>query len=229
MSRKTEQRYITEQADFPTNLRELMKEHNVTQKVLAEVIEMRPQTVSLYIGGQSVPDINTLYKIAEYFNVSADWLIGRPGSSMRVDADVTAAIKYTGLSENALKMLHDLHNTSHEGMFIKGEQVSYINWLSKILESTNDFYWLMGEICSYMVFGGVLPQKAYQTTEDELSIEEWERFHRWVNGHKREIVSREEARELHLQLAGEKLKDICRNILEKALAENKGVEENGKR
>lgn len=108
MSRKTEQRYITEQADFPTNLRELMKEHNVTQKVLAEVIEMRPQTVSLYIGGQSVPDINTLYKIAEYFNVSADWLIGRPNSIRTMKEDIRNACSCLGLSEDAVVLFRQV-------------------------------------------------------------------------------------------------------------------------
>ena len=108
MARKTEPRYITEQADFPTNLRGLMEAHGVTQKALAEVIDMRPQTVSLYIGGQSVPDINTLYKIAEYFNVSADWLIGRPNSARTTDLKIQGVCKYTGLSESVVEWVRSL-------------------------------------------------------------------------------------------------------------------------
>lgn len=106
MPRKTEPTYITERGIFPTNLRELMKERGVNQKKLAEVIEMRPQTVSLYVTGQSVPDINCLQKIAAFFNVSADWLIGCPNSPKTIDSDIAAAMKYTGLSESAINWLH---------------------------------------------------------------------------------------------------------------------------
>lgn len=165
--------------------------------------------------------------LAEYYGVSADYLLGL-SEHPTADLNAAAAAEYTGLSLEAVKMLHDLHNTRDEGMFIKGEQVSYISWLSKILESTNDFYRLMDEICSYMVYGGVLPQKAYQSQECDLSVEEWARFHSWANGRKQEIISRDEARELHLQLAGEKLKGICRKILEKTLAEKKEAGNDGK-
>lgn len=108
MSRKTEPRHITEQAIFPIRLRNLMEENKVTQKTLAEVIDMRPQTVSLYIGGQSVPDINTLLKIAEFFHVSADWLIGRPNSARSTDLEIQGVCMYTGLSESVVEWAHSL-------------------------------------------------------------------------------------------------------------------------
>lgn len=217
MARKAQPSYITEQGIFPQRLKALMDETKTTQKTLGAAIGMRPQTVSLYMNGQSSPDINCLYRIASYFNVSADWLIGMPNSVKTINADATAALKYTGLTENALNTLHNLNNANLQGIHIKGQDVSYIDLLSDVLANPMDFYSLFDEVAQYMVYGGALPAKAYGEQEKELSLEEWERFHSWANWNGREIVSRNEARELHLQLAGERLKAICSKILQNKL------------
>ena len=128
--RKPEPRVVTEQQVFPTRLRELMEEHGTTQKVLAAAIGMRPQTVSLYTGGQSSPDINTLYKIAEFFNVPTDWLVGRPDSVKTFDKDITAICAYTGLSQKAVQIVSNLKNTGHD---------AGIRVLNQILENA-DFW-----------------------------------------------------------------------------------------
>lgn len=108
MPRKKEPIYETEQYAFPSRLRELMKDTETKQKDLAKALGKKPQTVSLYTQGQSFPDVNVLYKIASYFNVSADWLIGRPDSTKTIDVDIQAVRKYTGLSEKAINRLHEL-------------------------------------------------------------------------------------------------------------------------
>lgn len=76
MPRKKEPTHVTEKYTFPTRLRKLMEIYGTTQKKLADAIDMRPQTVSLYTTGQSFPDVNTLKKIADFFNASADYLLG---------------------------------------------------------------------------------------------------------------------------------------------------------
>lgn len=101
MARKSEPSYITERGTFQTRLRELMKQQGTTQKELAKVVEMRPQTVSLYVTGQSVPDINTLKRISIFFNVSADYLLGL--SDVATPAtDLKGVCDYTGLSEKSV-------------------------------------------------------------------------------------------------------------------------------
>lgn len=105
MSRKAEQPYKTENNPFSKRLREVMEERHTTQKRLAEAIKMRPQTVSLYMNGQSLPDVLTLKKIADFFNVSADWLLDREGAVKEVNADLAAAVRYTGLTEDAVELL----------------------------------------------------------------------------------------------------------------------------
>ena len=106
MPRKKEPTHITEGDIFPTRLRELMEEKAVTQKKLADAIGMRPQTVSLYTTGQSAPDVNTLRKMADFFNISADYFLGL-SDVKKPDATIQAICDYTGLSEAAISALHE--------------------------------------------------------------------------------------------------------------------------
>lgn len=104
MARKTAPSHITENQVFPARLRELMEEQQVTQKKLADAIKMRPQTVSLYTTGQSAPDVNTLREMAEFFNITADYLLGL-NDVKKPDATVQAICEYTGLSEAAASFI----------------------------------------------------------------------------------------------------------------------------
>lgn len=117
MSRKNDPASVTEKRTFPTRLKALMTEQNVTQKQLAAVVDMRPQTVSLYIQGQSTPDINCLKKIAEYFSVSADWLLGLTDIRTK-DIDIRAMSEFTQLSEESIFRLHELSDMKYISRFI---------------------------------------------------------------------------------------------------------------
>lgn len=114
MPRKKEPASVTEQGIFPTRLRQLMEERKITQKVLAEAVGVRPQTISLYTIGQSYPDVNGLRKIAEFFNVSADWLLGLT-EHQTVRADVKAICEYLEIQEYNLPFLRGFfhHDPEH--------------------------------------------------------------------------------------------------------------------
>lgn len=62
---------------FSLALSRLMNKRNITQGVLAERIGKSRQAVSQYINGVSEPGYDTLVKIASFFNVSLDYLLGR--------------------------------------------------------------------------------------------------------------------------------------------------------
>ena len=68
------------ESHFASTLRAFMDRHPVTrekttQKQLAEHLGVRPQTVSLYAVGESLPDCEKLLKIAEYFGCTCDFLM----------------------------------------------------------------------------------------------------------------------------------------------------------
>ena len=58
-------------------LKEIRKTKGVSQLKLAMDLHMNQNTVSRYETGEREPGINELIKIANYFNVSIDYLVGR--------------------------------------------------------------------------------------------------------------------------------------------------------
>ena len=58
-------------------LKELRKSRNISQIKLAMDLNMNQNSISRYETGEREPGIDELIKIADYFNVSVDYLIGR--------------------------------------------------------------------------------------------------------------------------------------------------------
>ena len=64
-------------ASFPSALRRLLQERGETQGDIAAATGKTRQTVSQYYNGISEPSYDTLVKIADHFDVSLDYLLGR--------------------------------------------------------------------------------------------------------------------------------------------------------
>lgn len=58
-------------------IKELRKEKGVSQRELAEYLDLKQQTISAYEKGTNEPDLKTLDKMAHFFDVSIDYLVGR--------------------------------------------------------------------------------------------------------------------------------------------------------
>ena len=61
---------------FQKRLNQLLNETGTTLQQLANKIDTTKVSISRYKNGHRIPDINTIYKLAKYFNVSTDWLLG---------------------------------------------------------------------------------------------------------------------------------------------------------
>ena len=57
-------------------LKKLRKERNISQLKLALDLNMNQNTISRYENMEREADYETLIKIADYFNVSLDYLLG---------------------------------------------------------------------------------------------------------------------------------------------------------
>lgn len=62
--------------NFAKRLRELRKKYKCTQETLAKALNAAKSTISMYENGNREPDIETIIKIAEFFNVSIEYLLG---------------------------------------------------------------------------------------------------------------------------------------------------------
>lgn len=58
-------------------LRKIRKEKGISQLKLALDLNMSQNTISRYETGEREPGINELIKLADYFDVSVDYLLGR--------------------------------------------------------------------------------------------------------------------------------------------------------
>ena len=58
-------------------LAELLEQTNTTHAELAKHLGLNRTTVSHYAAGRNEPDIATLIRIADFFHVSVDYLVGR--------------------------------------------------------------------------------------------------------------------------------------------------------
>lgn len=62
---------------FGNNLKLLRLEKGLSQKALGEILGVCNQTVSFWETGSREPDLDTVKIIAEYFDVSVDFLLDK--------------------------------------------------------------------------------------------------------------------------------------------------------
>jgi len=61
----------------------LRKTNKLTRKQLGEQVHMQPQTLYRYEAGSQGIDAESVGKIAHFFNVSSDWIIFGPKTSLK--------------------------------------------------------------------------------------------------------------------------------------------------
>lgn len=59
------------------NMKKLREKLQLTQVQVAKDLNLSKQTYNYYENGKRNPDMETLIKIADYYNVSIDYLLGR--------------------------------------------------------------------------------------------------------------------------------------------------------
>jgi transcriptional regulator with XRE-family HTH domain len=90
------------------NIRQLRLENENTQSELAAYLGVTPKTVSFYELGQRFPPHDIICKLADYFGVSTDYLLGR--SQIRNPEEVLNT--YISVNETANK--YPSHTISSE-------------------------------------------------------------------------------------------------------------------
>lgn len=111
---------------FPSTLRKLIERKNTTIKAVADYIGVSRQAVSQYQDGSTQPNADTIVKIAEYFEVSTDYLL--TGKSKHIDESFNIACDITGLSSTAIRKIVDWKTTDDYHHF-------WSDYISAIIES----------------------------------------------------------------------------------------------
>ncbi len=63
--------------DFSEILKELRSERKISQKALGEHLGITDRNIRFYENGSHRPDFDGLLLLADYFQVSVDYLVGR--------------------------------------------------------------------------------------------------------------------------------------------------------
>lgn len=80
-------------SSFGLRLRQLRKGNKLTQTQLANALGLAFSTISMYERGVREPDFETLEAIADYFNVTMDYLHGKDSS-----------VEKKGITQNELSL-----------------------------------------------------------------------------------------------------------------------------
>lgn len=94
------------------NLKILRKNRNITQENLAEYLGVNQKVISHYETGRNEPDINTLIKLADYFNCSVDYLIGHQSS------DIVYFDSLTSVQKKLVELIQKLND--EQGLIVIG-------------------------------------------------------------------------------------------------------------
>ena len=86
---------------LPNRLKELRQKANITQKELALSIHTSQQNIAFYEKGERKPKHEMVEKLADFFNVSTDYLLGKtdfPDLDLEVDIDnaIDNSVAYDG-------------------------------------------------------------------------------------------------------------------------------------
>ncbi|MCK8818192.1 helix-turn-helix domain-containing protein [Natroniella sulfidigena] len=96
-------------ADFASRLKKLRKEKKLRQKDLADKLDLAQTTIANYEQGIRFPNQKVLVKIANYFNISLDYLLARTDNKKNIGKLSTeVTINNNSLSPLAEKYLNRL-------------------------------------------------------------------------------------------------------------------------
>ncbi len=99
----------------------LLAEQNKRQKDLAKELGVTDNTISYFVSGSRTPNLEQITTIADFFNVSTDFLLGRTKAHTQ-NTEIRAICDYTGLSEKAVSELHreknliDIYNSDRKSI-----------------------------------------------------------------------------------------------------------------
>lgn len=89
---------IMNNAMFSLQLKELRQQRNLSQKELAKILNVSTGTVGNWEAGSREPDFTMTLKIADYFDVSLDTLLGRERRERIVGNEPLTATEYKMLT-----------------------------------------------------------------------------------------------------------------------------------
>ena len=102
------------------NLRLLREEKGISQQKLAEAIGSTQQAIHRYENGDYEPDIQTISSLADFFDTSIDYLVGRTDIRKKIEP-----VEKYALNHEETKLVDEVRSLAPE----------YRKYISKVLDA----------------------------------------------------------------------------------------------
>jgi transcriptional regulator with XRE-family HTH domain len=121
-------------------LKELRNEHNLLQKEIAKKLKITTSAYGFYEQGKRTPDTETLNKIAEFYSVSIDYLLGRTNIRDSADKIANSLNNNPELSEfwNSLQNRKDLQLLFKHTKDLSSKNINQIIRIIKAIKDDED-------------------------------------------------------------------------------------------
>lgn len=98
-------------ATFGKRVKELRVDKNLTQQELANSFYLNKSSISRYEKDKQIPELETLEKLSDYFEVSLDYLLGKsdiknPEEAIKLNTSNSISTK--GLSDENIKLINTM-------------------------------------------------------------------------------------------------------------------------
>ena len=90
---------------FSVRLTHLMADKEIKKKELADFLDVSAAAIGQFKSGIATPKIDNLIKLAEYFNVSIDYLLGLTDVKT-TDINIREICEYLNITEECVHQLH---------------------------------------------------------------------------------------------------------------------------
>ena len=195
---------------FAENLTRLVNKKNTGLVQVAEEIGISRSQISDYMNNKKTPTIDTLYKICEYFDVSADFMLTGVLTENRKMA------KYTGLSNAAIEWLHQVHTS---------KSIFHRQWLpilNRILVTKG--FW--ENIMVYLDTAYRIKKGVNETIDDEQinTAVKIVKLHNAAGYTHNFLFDGKKAADIHIQMAADDTRTLYKTIIDELVGgENNGV------
>ncbi|KJS67140.1 MAG: hypothetical protein JL50_08915 [Peptococcaceae bacterium BICA1-7] len=105
-------------------LKELRESKNLSQRQLAKLLNVAPSTLAMYEVDKREPDFDTLKKIANFFSVTTDYLLGITDTPSRSTTPKTQSVEEQIMA--ILGMYNDL--TQEEKKILAEDMADYFEY-----------------------------------------------------------------------------------------------------
>ncbi|CAB1242374.1 Transcriptional regulator [Clostridiaceae bacterium BL-3] len=126
---------------FGEKLKKLRTDKNMTQQELAKILKISSSTIGMYEQNRRSPDIETLKKIAQHFNVSVDYLLDNTDtreSEIEINIPKEYTDKYKVTSRDKKQYLEHMKK-ANEAFFMNDEFDEEDK--KEILDTMSEIFW----------------------------------------------------------------------------------------